>query len=221
MEPSLYALVLLPVGLGLLGFVEPCSMGANLLFLKLVEYRSPSAKIVGALSFTLIRAGTIAALGIAAALMGQAFVGAQKTFWNAYGILYQALGLLYLTGTSGLLMRRLGPSLSRQCTARSPLAVGALFGLGIPACAAPLLFAVFGMATSTGAVLIGLVSMGLFGLALSLPLVVAVAIPPAGRLLARFTALSARLPLWTGVVLVTLGLWSIWFGLFVNPEDWI
>lgn len=220
MEPSLYTLVLLPVGLGLLSFVEPCSMGANLLFLKLLEDRAPRSKVVGALTFTLVRAGIIATLGVVAALVGQAFVGAQKTFWIVFGALYLGLGLMYLTGMSGRFMRRIGPTLSRVGTLRSPPALGAAFGFSIPACAAPLLFALFGMTAGTGAVVIGLVSMGLFGLALSLPLVVAVATPGVGRLLARFTGLSARLPRWTGAVLVALGLWSIWFGLYVNPEDW-
>jgi cytochrome c-type biogenesis protein len=29
--------------------------------------------------------------------------------------------------------------------------------------------------------------------------------------------LSRRLPFWTGLVLIALGLWSIGFGLFVSP----
>jgi hypothetical protein len=56
----------------------------------------------------------------------------------------------------------------------------------------------------------------LFGLALSLPLVLAVLFPPAARALDRFAALSRRMPLWTGLLLIALGLWSIGFALFAE-----
>ncbi|MDA8110667.1 MAG: hypothetical protein M0015_18915 [Betaproteobacteria bacterium] len=32
----------------------------------------------------------------------------------------------------------------------------------------------------------------------------------------RRAALPRRAPLWTGVVLIALGAWSIWFGMFVS-----
>jgi cytochrome c-type biogenesis protein len=45
---------------------------------------------------------------------------------------------------------------------------------------------------------------------------VAVLFAPARRLLDWLAGLSGRLPLWTGLLLVALGAWSIWFGLFVS-----
>ncbi|HRI17064.1 MAG TPA: hypothetical protein PL196_00935, partial [Burkholderiaceae bacterium] len=62
----------------------------------------------------------------------------------------------------------------------------------------------------------GFVSLGLFGFALSLPLFVAVFFAPARAALDRLAALSRRMPLWTGAMLVVLGAWSIWFALFVS-----
>jgi cytochrome c-type biogenesis protein len=59
------------------------------------------------------------------------------------------------------------------------------------------------------------VSPALFGLALPLPLVVAVLFAPARALLDRIAGLSRRIPRWTGALFVALGLWSIWFALFV------
>jgi copper chaperone CopZ len=64
----------------------------------------------------------------------------------------------------------------------------------------------------------GFVSLALFGLALSLPLVVAVLFAPARRGLDWLASLTGRVPLWTGVLLIALGLWSVWFGLFVRLE---
>ncbi|WP_435099656.1 hypothetical protein [Arhodomonas sp. AD133] len=66
----------------------------------------------------------------------------------------------------------------------------------------------------------GFVSLGLFGLALSLPLVAAVMWAPMRRVLDRLAGLSARAPFWAGVVLIALGLWSIGFGLFTDLENW-
>ena len=98
--------------------------------------------------------------------------------------------------------------------------LGVLFGLNIPACAAPLLFALLGAAAAGGAagapLASGFLALALFGLALSLPLVAAVLFEPARRALDWLASLSRRMPFWTGLLFVSLGLWSIWFGVFVN-----
>jgi cytochrome c-type biogenesis protein len=63
-------------------------------------------------------------------------------------------------------------------------------------------------------------SLGLFGLALSLPLMLGVLWEPGRRLMDRLAGLSVRVPVMIGIVLIGLGLWSIYFGLFVNLENW-
>lgn len=65
----------------------------------------------------------------------------------------------------------------------------------------------------------GFWSLALFGFALSLLLVVAMLIPGARRALDWLAGLSHRMPRWTGVVLIALGVWSIWFGLYVTPQS--
>jgi cytochrome c-type biogenesis protein len=123
---------------------------------------------------------------------------------------------------AGVLMRSLGPNLSRLRSVRGSVMLGLLFGLNIPACAAPLILALLGAAAAggtTGATLAsGFVSLAVFGLALSLPLVVAVFFEPARRGLDWLAALSRRIPLWTGMLLIALGAWSVWFALFVNLQ---
>ncbi len=215
-------LVVLPLALGLLGFVEPCSMGANLLFIKYLEGKAAVRKLAQTGVFMLTRGLFIGALGVLAVLVGAAFVTVQKGFWIALGAVYLGLGALYLAGRAGFLMRALGPGLRRLSGTRGPVALGVLFGLNIPACAAPLLFVLFGTAAVGGATVTqGFVSLGLFGLALSAPLVVALAFAPGRALLDRVAGLSSRIPRWTGAVLVAFGLWSIYFGLFVRLEDWV
>ncbi|MFQ5973682.1 MAG: cytochrome c biogenesis CcdA family protein [Alphaproteobacteria bacterium] len=221
-EVNLMNLVFLPVGLGMLGFLEPCSMGSNLLFIKYLEGKAAVRKFAQTGVFMLTRGLFIGALGALAALVGSTFVTAQKGFWILLGSIYLALGVLYLAGRAGFLMRTLGPGVRRLSGARGPVALGVLFGLNVPACAAPLLFALFGTAAVGGATVAqGFLSLALFGLVLSAPLALAVRWPPGERLLDRVAGLSGRIPRWTGALLVLFGLWSIYFGLFVRLEDWV
>lgn len=223
MDPLWINLLLLPLGLGLLGFVEPCSIGSSLLFLRYIEGKDRATKVTQVIVFTLTRAAFIGGLGIVAAVIGTAFIGLQKAGWTLLGLLYIALGGIYLAGQAEVLMRRLGPSLGRLSGTRGTIALAALFGLNIPACAAPLLFAVLGSAAvgSPGGadrILVGFVSLGLFGLALSLPLALAVLWAPARRFVERASAFSRRVPLVIGLLMIGLGLWSVYFGLFVTPR---
>lgn len=223
-EIDLLNLVLLPVGLGLLGFIEPCSMGSSLVFIKYLEGKNAATKIAQVGVFSLTRGLFIGALGAVVALLGALFLGVQKGTWIVLGTIYVLIGAFYVLGKAGVLMRTLGLSLSRLSGLRGSAGLGILFGLNIPACAAPLIFVLLGTAaagTSAGTPAArGFFSLTLFGLALSLPLVLAVGFAPARRLLDRLAGLSARVPFWTGVVLIGLGLWSIAFGLFVSLEDW-
>ena len=211
---TLTSLVLLPVGLGLLGFVEPCSIGSTLLVIKHLEDKSAAGKLAQISIFAGTRALFIGLLGIVAAVLGTAFLGLQRGAWIVLGAVYVLLGLLYLGGKAGVLMVSLGPSLAQLATPRGSASLGVLFGLNIPACAAPLLVVLLGAAaaggTAGGTLASGFVSLALFGLALSLPLVLAVLFDPARRAIDWLAGLSGRLPFWTGLLLIALGLWSIW-----------
>lgn len=221
-KPGLFNLVALPIFFGLIGFVEPCSIGSTLLMLKQIEARPMRAKIVQTVVFGATRALIIGLLGSLAAVLGSAFLGLQKAAWLVLGLVYVALGLLYLAGKASLLMRSFGPRLTQLRSVRGSVALGLLFGLNIPACAAPLILALLGAAAvggASGAALVnGFVELALFGAALSLPLVLAVFFAPARRALDALAALSRRVPRWTGAVLLALGLWSVWFALFVTIQ---
>lgn len=214
-EPTLYNLLVLPVALGLLGFVEPCSIGSTLVFIKYLEGRDAAGKLAQVGVFTLTRAIFTGGLGAAAVALGAAFIGFQKAGWVLLGALYAAIGLLFILGRVNLLMVPLGPALSRLSASQGAATLGLLFGLNLPACAAPLVLALLGAAAAGGAAgatfAAGFASLALFGLALSAPLVAAVLFEPVRRWLDRLAALSRRLPFWTGVLLVALGLWSIRF----------
>jgi cytochrome c-type biogenesis protein len=219
-ELSLTSVVLLPFGLGLLGFVEPCTIGSSLIFVKHMEGRNAGHKLAEVSLFTITRALFVGALGMLAVAIGAAFLGLQRGAWIALGTGYIVIGAVYIAGRAGRLMVALGPSLSRLSGLHGSIGLGVLLGLNIPACAAPLILALLGAAAAGGAsgatFAMGFVSLALFGLALSLPLIVAVLFAPARRALDWIAGLTQRVPLWTGVVLIALGLWSVWFGLFVK-----
>jgi len=219
-ELTIVNVIALPVFFGLVGFLEPCSIGSTLLMVKQLEGRTGREKVAQMLIFSATRGVVVGLLGLLAALVGSAFLGWQKAAWLLLGAFYVVLGALYLFGLSGALMRAIGPGLHRLRSTRGTVAIGMLLGINIPACAAPLILALLALAAAGGAsaaeVGAGFVSLGLFGLALSLPLVLAVLVPRFRALIDRLAALSRQVPRWTGALLVVLGVWSIWFGLFVS-----
>ena len=175
-------LILLPFGLGLLGFVEPCSIGSTLIVIKQLEGRGDAEKLAQLMVFAITRALFIGLLGVLAVLFGAAFLGFQRAAWIALGALYVGLGVLYLTGRIEPLMVSIGPSLKRLADLRGSAALGIVFGLNIPACAAPLLFALLAAAAAGGAIgttmANGFLSLAVFGFSLSLPLIAASSLNP-------------------------------------------
>ena len=200
----------MPLGLGLLGFVEPCTVGSSPLFVKYLEGKTRAAKLVETTVFTATRALFIGSLGALAAFAGPALLPLQRTFWLLLGSAYVVLGVLYIAGKQGFLMRVLGPTLGSARRAREAAALGVIFGLNIPACAAPLLAALFAASLGAATVARGFWTMAVFGLGLSLPLVGLVYSGRTRSLLERLAVLSRRVPRWTGVVFVVLGTWSVY-----------
>jgi len=219
-EVDLLRVLGLPVALGLVGFVEPCSIGSTLIFIRTLEGKNASSKLAQVGVFMSVRALAMGALGLVAVAAGTAFLGFQKAAWIIFGMAYALIGILYLTGKSGFLLHSLGPSLSRLASVNGAAALGAVFAFNIPACAAPFILALVGMAIAGGAggaaLATGFVSLALFGLALSLPIMVVALFPRARAALDWLAGLSRRMPFWSGIAFIVLGLWSIWFGLNVS-----
>ena len=210
--------LVLAAGLGLLGFVEPCSVGSHLLFLKFLDRLPERQRLYQTLVFSLARAGLMAGLGVLAAVIGAQFLGIQHGLWMVLGSLYVAFGLAYLAGGAPWLIRQSDRLLPRAPATSGGAALGVLFGFNIPACAAPLLAVLLGgaaaQAAAGGGVAYGGVSLLIFGLALSSPLVLAVFTQRGRRLLNAIARLASRMPRVTGAVLVLLGFWSIGLALY-------
>jgi len=211
---------LLAFGLGLLGFIEPCTIGAHMLFLDTQRRRSARSRAIAATVFLLARLFVMGGFGGIIVVLGQRLIGAQTTAWLIFGLIYLAVGLTFITGFSSYLGRRVRVAPETWKLASNPLLQGAAFGLNIPACAAPILFAVIGSAVAGSSAATGFTMMAIFAFALSAPLFPLSLMPSLARPLDRL-ADWLRPRRWViGAVFVGLGLWSVWFGLFVDPEDW-
>ncbi len=217
---SPFELMVLPLALGLLGFVEPCTLGTTLLFVDWLGARPPGRRLLETLAFAGARATLVGLLGLAAALVGTAFTGFQRAVWIGLGSLYLLLGTVQLLRRRPLGMRLSLPGADGRHAAGTALGLGLLFGLNIPACAAPLLALLLGTAAAAGASglgpVTGFLSLALFGFALSLPVVAAVALPRGRRALEALRRWTDRVPRLTGAVLVAVGVWSVVFALTVD-----
>ena len=217
---SLSAHVLLPLGLGLFGFVEPCTVGGHLVFLEALRGRARASQWTALLLFTTARTLAMGTAGLMVVVIGQFFVATQKGFWLLFGLAYVALGALYVAGKAGVLIRRIGLDSTDGARWRSTIALGLVLGVNVPACAAPLLFAVVGLTVGSQTYALGFVTVGLFGFALSAPLMAMALVPAISRSIESLSAKSNRLHRVVGGLFVAVGFWSMWFGLYVNPADW-
>lgn len=135
-------------------------------------------------------------------------------------MIYLTIGMAFLIGRAGLIKQKINLAPTAWKRAQSPLILGLAFGLNIPACAAPIVFGLLGLAATTGTVTTGFMMMFLFGLFLSSPLALFAAVPKLASWLETLGEKMKRMRWVIGVVFALLGLWSIWFGLYVDPANW-
>jgi cytochrome c-type biogenesis protein len=200
--------VLLPVALGLLGFVEPCSVAAHGLFAAYLRARPAGARRTELLRFAATRAAVFGLLGLGAALAGQVVLAARGAVNLALGVALVALGVAYAVrgGRLPALGSGVGRYLAGHRDRSAPL--GLVAGLSLPACATPLLLAALAAGASAAGILQGFLALFLFGVALSLPLLALLAWPGAAERLRRATAGAGRRPLLTGTLLILLGVFT-------------
>jgi len=220
MDFSYPTVLIVPLGLGLLGFIEPCTVGGHLIFLRGVTTRPLPARLGASLAFALSRTMVMGLFGAVIALIGQHLIVAQTVFWAIFGLIYVLIGLVYAFGRAGALEHRIDVAPRAWRATANPWLLGVAFGLNIPACAAPILFGLVGLAAGSGAASLGFATMAVFGAALSLPLAVLAASPLGPSLAHRFAGGGAASRWIFAAVFLLLGVWSLWFGLFVDPADW-
>ncbi|PZX12455.1 cytochrome c-type biogenesis protein [Palleronia aestuarii] len=215
-----YQTLLLAFGLGLLGFIEPCTIGAHMLFLGGQRARPMGRRLGAAAIFLLARLVIMGGFGGMIVVLGQRLIGVQTGAWLIFGVIYLGLGFAIFAGWDRSMRHRIGFAPERWKVASNPLVQGLAFGLNIPACAAPILFGLMGAATVSGSALTGFVMMAAFAFALSLPLLPLSVVPGLARPLDRLADWLRPRRWFLGAIFIGLGIWSVWFGLFVEPVNW-
>jgi cytochrome c-type biogenesis protein len=209
--------VWLAIGLGLLGFIEPCTVGGHIYFLGLLLKKYPKERLHALLSFIITRSLMTGLFGGVIAFFGQKLLSVQTKFWLIFGMIYLILGVIFIVANLG---RRIDLAPNSMKSAQHPVVLGFAVGLNIPACAAPILFSLLGLSATLENISEGFLLMFFFGLFLSLPLGVIVIFPRLAEML-RILAVKMKQLRWlVGMVFILLGVWSIWFGLYVEPANW-
>ncbi len=206
-------LLALAFGLGLLGFVEPCSIGANMVFLGHLREKGRGTRLRETAKFALSRSVVLGLFGLGISFVGSSVFAAQKGFWLLLGLVYLALGVAVILnarfrwGLFGRIsLRRLLPGAASE---NRSLGLGLLFGLNLPACAYPLMLALLGPSAASGA-LAGFAALFVFGLALSLPLVPLAFSERAAKLFGRLSGLGGATPYVIGVVFLLLAAYVLY-----------
>jgi cytochrome c-type biogenesis protein len=206
---SLTQILLIPLAFGLVGFVEPCSIGIHMIFLGSVADAPPRRRLAGVAVFALVRAVLMAGVGLSAAWVGAQLFTWQSGWFLGLGAAYMAIGAWLTFGRGSLtgLMRHpwLSGAWLADAPAAGPVLLGLLGGLTIPACAIPLVAVLIGQSLVVGELAGGAVSLLVFALALSAPLLPLTLWRGGQALLARLSGVARRYRRWLGAVIMLIG----------------
>lgn len=175
---SLTDLVIMPVVFGLIGFVTPCSLGVNFMLLTYVAGEGKRARVSRAAVFTVVRVAFLSLVGFSLALLGSQVFEFQRSYNQLLGVFFIGLGAWVLLSHFHILptmpMLAPGSGLLKYSNPKGRLggivAMGAAFGLMIPACDAPFVMAMLSKTLLAGDLGFGTLSLLIFGLATALPL---------------------------------------------------
>lgn len=203
---DIFQMIAVPVAFGLLGFIEPCSIGANILFLGYLQRRG-EGKVREAVKFTITRALFLGMIGLTAGVLGQSLRWGTYSYSLALGALYTLLGLAALwCAYRGIGLRSL--DVGRFLPRGGAVPLGAIFGMSAPACSLPLFVALVGLGALKGA-WVGFLTLALFGLGLSAPLIWIARSQRADAILRRLGNVAFKTPYLAGLVLIFVGVVSM------------
>jgi len=164
--------------------------------------------------FTVVRALILALVGIAAAFVGSKFITIQASLFVVLGIVYILLGIIVIINIYRPLFKT-DINLAKYVKNRGALSLGVIFGLVIPACAIALVVALIGRAALVGKVFEGFISLFIFGLTLSAPLIIISYFEQSNRIIQKIAMKARKMPWIAGVILIIVGvltmLTSVWW----------
>jgi len=205
---SFLTLMLVPLAFGLFGFIEPCSLGINAIFLNHINAFSRRKRILETLIFTFVRGSILALVGLSAAFIGRKFITVQSSLFLILGIVYVSLGLV-------IIFKKYIPFLNfsidffKYFGNKKTISLGIIFGVIIPACSIPFIIALIGQAALTQSLLEGFITLFVFGIALSLPLLVISMFDASNNIIQWLAKKAKNIPLITGIILILFGILTI------------
>jgi cytochrome c-type biogenesis protein len=202
---SAYDTIFIPLVLGLIGFIEPCSLGINILFLTRVKGLNRAKRISETLIFSLVRGFFLALVGLSAAFIGSKIITLQSSFFWVLGGVYIITGVIALMNMYRPIFKR-EINISKYISNKGSIALGFIFGLVIPACAIPLVLALVGKSILLGNLSAGFFSLFTFGIGLSFPLMVISCFDRSNEIIIKISAKARRIPWLAGMVLIVVGL---------------
>ncbi len=216
---SFYSVVILPFVFGLIGFVEPCSMGINIMFLSSIDRTSSRRRIKEIIIFMLVRALVLALLGLSVAFVGNRLFSFEQGFFVILALIYISVGLLMIFSKSLLsklrnvrLAHLLGLDFKEGALSRLDL----IAGLTIPACAIPLITVLLGQTLFVGKILTGFTTLFIFGLALTVPLTIFSFFKRGIIWLGWIAERAKKFRVVGGVILILIGVATFYSGSYWN-----
>jgi cytochrome c biogenesis protein CcdA len=173
--------LIMPVGLGVVGAFTPCALGINALFLAYLAGKSRATRLAQAGVITGVRATFLMTLGLLFGLFGQTVATFIRGYQPVIALVIVAVGVAFiLNAFVDLPMPRLRLFRGGHSTGGAA-ALGAAFGLSIPACTSPLVIGLLAQTVLVGDWATGAVTLFLFGVGMSLPLVAVSAVDGVNR----------------------------------------
>jgi cytochrome c-type biogenesis protein len=201
---NIYDSILIPLVFGLIGFTEPCSLGINIIFLNRIKGLNRAKRISETLIFSLVRGFFLALFGLSAAFIGSKIIAIQSSFFLILGGVYILLGVLAIINMYRPIFKH-GINISKYIKNEGNIALGFVFGLIIPACAISLVLALIGKSVLLGNLFEGFISLFVFGIALSSPLLVISCFDKSSEIIAKTADRAKKIPWLAGMVLIGVG----------------
>ena len=202
----LYDLLIIPILFGLIGFIEPCSLGINIIFLNRVNQFTRAKRIYETVIFTFVRGFFLA--------IGSRFITIQFSLFIVLGAIYILLGILSIVNMYHPIFKT-DINLGKFVKNKGAVALGVIFGLIIPACAIAFVIALIGKALVAGNLFQGFISLFVFGITLSSPLIVISYFKKSNEIVQKIAAKAKSVPWLAGVILIIVGiltmLTSVWW----------
>jgi cytochrome c-type biogenesis protein len=175
-----------------------------MIFLNRINGFERVKRISETLIFTFVRGTFLALFGVSAAFIGSKMTRIQSSFFLILGGVYIFFGAVAIINKYRTIFK-FEVNLSQYLQNKESLALGVVFGLIIPACAISLILALISKSILLGNLLESFVSLFVFGVALSSPLIVISCFDKSNEIITKILEKAGKLPWLAGAALIIVG----------------